>query len=94
MAAVTPTSIIVSSRPAPVYRVPAMSLDRDLATLNALAQALSGSLDLEQVLHTALDKVAELLALDTGWVWLLEEGTGESRLAAARDLPPGLVEHP
>jgi two-component system, NarL family, sensor kinase len=71
-----------------------MSLDRDLATLNALAQALSGSLDLEQVLHTALDKVAELLALDTGWVWLLDEGTGESRLAAARDLPPGLVEHP
>jgi GAF domain-containing protein len=59
-----------------------MPLDRDLATLNALAQALSGSLDLEQVLHTALDTVAELLALDTGWVWLLDEDTGAPMLAA------------
>jgi two-component system, NarL family, sensor kinase len=66
----------------------------DLGILNALAQALSHSLDLEQVLLTALDKVAELLELDTGWVWLLDEKTGESRLAAARNLPPGLVERP
>src|SRR5918992_4354851 len=71
-----------------------MTVDRDLGILNALAQALSHSLDLEQVLHTALDKVAELLELDTGWVWLLDENTGESHLAAARNLPPGLVEHP
>ena len=40
----------------------------DLGILNALAQALSHSLDLEQVLLTALDKVAELLELDRGWV--------------------------
>ena len=71
-----------------------MTVDRDLGILNALAQALSRSLDLGQVLHTALDKVAELLELDTGWVWLLDETTGESRLAAARNLPPGLVERP
>jgi two-component system, NarL family, sensor kinase len=71
-----------------------MTTDRYLGILNALAQALSHSLDLEQVLLTALDKVAELLELDTGWVWLLDETTGESRLAAARNLPPGLVERP
>jgi two-component system, NarL family, sensor kinase len=71
-----------------------MTVDRDLGILNALAQALSQSLDLAQVLHTALDKVAELLELETGWVWLLDETTGESRLAATRELPPGLVEHP
>jgi two-component system, NarL family, sensor kinase len=71
-----------------------MTVDRDLGILNQLAQALSHSLDLGQVLHTALDKVAELLQLETGWVWLLDESMGESRLAAARNLPPGLVEHP
>jgi two-component system NarL family sensor kinase len=71
-----------------------MTVDRDLGILNALAQALSRSLDLAEVLHTALDKVAELLELDTGWVWLLDEATGESRLAAARNLPPGLAERP
>jgi two-component system, NarL family, sensor kinase len=68
-------------------------VDRDLGILNALAQALSHSLDLGQVLHTALDKVAELLQLETGWVWLLDEH-GASRLAAARNLPPGLIQHP
>jgi len=71
-----------------------MTTDRDLGTLNALARALSHSLDLGEVLHTALDKVAELLDLETGWVWLLDESTGASHLAAARNLPPGLVEHP
>ena len=71
-----------------------MTSDRHLGILNALAQALSRSLDLEEVLHTALDKVAELLELDTGWVWLLDEATGQSRLAAGRNLPPGLVEQP
>jgi two-component system NarL family sensor kinase len=70
-----------------------MTVDRHLAILNALAQALSHSLDLGQVLHTALDKVAELLELETGWVWLLDEH-GDSRLAASRNLPPGLVQHP
>jgi two-component system NarL family sensor kinase len=70
-----------------------MTLDRDLGILNALAQALSHSLDLGQVLHTALDKVAELLQLETGWVWLLDE-EGTSHLAAARNLPPGLIQHP
>lgn len=47
----------------PRYVFP-MSSDRDLGILNALAQALSRSLDLEQVLYTALDKVAELLELE------------------------------
>jgi two-component system, NarL family, sensor kinase len=71
-----------------------MTSQRDLATLNTLAQALSHSIDLGQVLRTALDTVADLLALDTGWVWLLDETSGAARLAAARNLPPGLVARP
>jgi len=68
-----------------------MTSQRDLATLNTFAQALSHSIDLGQVLRTALDTVAELLALDTGWVWLLDETSGAARLAASRNLPPGLI---
>lgn len=70
-----------------------MTVVRDLGILNTLAQSLSHSLDLGQVLQAALDKVAELLQLETGWVWLLDE-TGASRLAATRNLPPGLLQHP
>jgi len=64
-----------------------------LATLTALAQALSGPADLEASLEAALATVADALGLETGWVWLLDE-SGEPRLAAARALPPALRDHP
>jgi two-component system NarL family sensor kinase len=67
--------------------------EHDLEILNALARELSHSLELERVLETALRTVAELLGLDTGWVWLLDEQDGGPRLAATRNLPPGLMQH-
>jgi two-component system NarL family sensor kinase len=69
------------------------SAPAELATLTALAQALSGSADLAASLEAALATVADALGLETGWVWLLDD-SGEPRLAAARALPPGLREHP
>ena len=65
----------------------------ELATLTALAQALSGPADLAASLEAALATVADVLGLETGWVWLLDE-SGEARLAAARALPPALRDHP
>ena len=65
----------------------------ELATLTALAQALSGPADLSQSLEAALATVADVLGLETGWVWLLDD-TGEPELAAARALPQALREHP
>ena len=65
----------------------------ELATLTALAQALSGPATLEDSLDAALTTVAEVLGLETGWVWLLDDA-GEPRLAAARALPAALREHP
>jgi two-component system NarL family sensor kinase len=65
----------------------------ELATLTALAQALSGPASLTDSLEAALTTVADVLGLETGWVWLLDE-SGEPRLAAARALPPALRDHP
>jgi two-component system NarL family sensor kinase len=65
----------------------------ELATLTALAQALSGPATLEDSLQAALTTVADVLGLETGWVWLLDE-TGEPRLAASRALPAALRDHP
>ena len=65
----------------------------ELATLTALAQALSGPADLAESLEAALTTVADVLALETGWVWLLDE-SGEPTLAAARALPSVLRDHP
>jgi two-component system NarL family sensor kinase len=68
--------------------------NRELAILNSIAQALNGSVDLDEALRAALAQVADLLGLQTGWIWLLREGTGESYLAAAQNLPPGLKNRP
>jgi len=65
----------------------------ELPTLTALAQALSGPADLAESLEAALATVADVLGLETGWVWLLDE-TGEPTLAAARALPAALRDHP
>jgi two-component system, NarL family, sensor kinase len=71
-----------------------MSARPALAILDALAHRLSQSLDVDRILETALDTLAELLRLETSWAWLYDESTGTARVAASRALPPGLAEHP
>ena len=74
----------------------AVTTSTELSTLTALARALSRPAALADSLDAALTTVAELLGLDTGWVWLLDERdpAADPVLAAARALPPGLAEHP
>src|SRR5437867_162797 len=71
-----------------------MPASPELTTLTALAQALSRPADLADSLDAALATVAELLGLETGWVWLLDDDSDEPRLAAARALPPALQGEP
>jgi two-component system NarL family sensor kinase len=68
--------------------------NRELTILNTIAQALNHSVNLDQALGTTLAQVAELLDLQTGWIWLLHEETGQSYLAAAQNLPPALAHSP
>jgi two-component system NarL family sensor kinase len=66
----------------------------ELSIINSMVQALNRSVDLEQTLRAILAQVAELLDLQTGWVWLLREDDSQSYLAAAQNLPPALAHHP
>src|SRR5437879_10115344 len=68
--------------------------NRELSILNSIAAALNRSVDLDEALRAALAQAADLLGLHTGWIWLLHEETGESYLAAAQNLPPGLADNP
>jgi two-component system NarL family sensor kinase len=63
---------------------------RELRILNAIAEALNSSPDVQQALERTLGLVAELLGLHTGWVWLRDADTGQFYNAAARNLPPYL----
>lgn len=68
--------------------------NRELAILNEIAQALNRAMELDEALHSTLDRMLDLFALQTGWIWLLHEETGAPYLAAARQLPPALAENP
>lgn len=69
-------------------------LNRELTIINSIAQALNRSVEVGEALRAALAQVADLLELSTGWIWLLDEETGASYLAAAQNLPRALTKNP
>ena len=68
--------------------------NQELTILNAITEALNQQVDLQAALDTALVRVIELFGLRTGWIWLINEKTGNPYLAAHRSLPPILVKEP
>ena len=48
----------------------------ELATQNAIAATLSQSLELDTILHTALDRVLTLLEMEVGGIFLAESDGG------------------
>ncbi len=68
--------------------------NRELSILNTIAEALNREVDLPRALSVALGQVATLLDLHTGWIFLVDDDTGETYLAATQDLPPVLIQHP
>lgn len=68
--------------------------NRELEILNAITGALNRPVELEDSLRVTLANVAELFGLHTGWIFLLNEETGQPYLAATQNLPPGLASNP
>ena len=58
--------------------------NRELSILNTITEALNRSLDLDEALQTTLAQVTDLLGMQTGWVWLIHEESGDSYLAASQ----------
>jgi two-component system NarL family sensor kinase len=67
--------------------------NRDVTILSAIAGHLNRKIDVHEALQEVLVQVTLLLGLQTGWVWLLNEGD-TPYLAAAQSLPPYLADHP
>ena len=60
-----------------------------LSTLNTLAATVGQSLNLKEVLHSALDEVLELTRLKAGWITLRDGPSERSLIVASRGLPEG-----
>ena len=68
--------------------------NHELSILNAIAQALNRETNLGQALRTTLAYVARLCHLQTGWIWLIDEQSGDPYLAVVHHMPPALADHP
>jgi len=64
----------------------------ELSTVNAVAEALNSAPEVRQALQRTLVLVADLLGLQTAWVWLRDPDTHHFYSAAAHNLPPYLQE--
>jgi DNA-binding CsgD family transcriptional regulator/K+-sensing histidine kinase KdpD len=62
--------------------------------LYEIARYLNKEFSLHSALRKALEKTVELLHLETGWIWLVQEDTKSVYLAASYNLPPALSRYP
>ncbi len=68
--------------------------NHELSVLNEIARELNRSVNLGEALGFTLSRVAELLGLRTGWIWLMEGSSSQPYLAASQNLPPALANDP
>ena len=65
--------------------------EKRLATLNQISSTVSQSLDLNQVLSSAIDKVVDVMQADFGMVFLLDEVNKELTIATQKGLSEEFV---
>lgn len=63
-----------------------------LATMSAISSAISSSLELHEVLHTAVDKIRQIVGSDCVRIYLLDEGRSQLKLSAHRGLSKNLIQ--
>ena len=64
---------------------------RELEAVNRIAASVSRSLNLDVILRESLEKVLELLQLDVGSVFLVDEKKNELNLMVHRGLPEDMI---
>jgi two-component system NarL family sensor kinase len=67
-----------------------LSQSRALHVLKEVAEALNSAPTEQLVAGEALERVADLLGVETGWVWLRDPASGQFYSAAVQHLPPYL----
>lgn len=59
-----------------------------------IASHLNKEFSLHSALRKSLEKTVEVLGLETGWIWLVQEDVKSVYLAASYNLPPALSNYP
>lgn len=64
---------------------------KELAALNAIAAVVSRSLDLDEILDDALDRTLQMMEIEAGGIYLLDEEAGVLTVAVQRGFSPQFV---
>ncbi|MFC2037797.1 GAF domain-containing protein, partial [Chloroflexota bacterium] len=64
---------------------------KELAAVNAIAAVVSQSLELDDILNDALDKTLQVMDIESGGIYLLDETAGVLNIAAYRGFHPEFV---
>jgi len=64
----------------------------DLTVINMISETLRSSIDLEEVLQSTLGKILQIMNIETGWIFLLDEQTNLLRCAYAYGIPEYVVD--
>jgi GAF domain-containing protein/HAMP domain-containing protein/anti-sigma regulatory factor (Ser/Thr protein kinase) len=64
---------------------------RELSVINAIAAVVSQSLDLDEILNDAVEKTIQVMGIDAGGIYLLDEASGRLSIAAQRGFSPQFV---
>ena len=65
---------------------------KELAALNAIAAVVSHSLDLDEILNDALDKTLQVMEIEAGGIYILDEEAVVLTVAAQRGFSPQFVD--
>ncbi len=65
---------------------------KELTALNAIAATLSQSLELSKILDTALEKTLQVMEIEGGGIYLVEEKSYILKIAAQRGFSPDFVQ--
>jgi len=66
--------------------------NQDLSAVNMISTTLSSSLELEKVLQNTLAQVLQIMNIETGWIYLLNEEGKKLRCAHSYGLPDDVIQ--
>lgn len=66
--------------------------NQDLTAVNMISKTLSSSIDLEEVLQNTLDKVLQIMNIETGWIYLLDDRRQVLKVAYSYGIPNEVVQ--
>jgi len=65
--------------------------NQDLAIINLMSETLSSSLNLEEILRETLGRVLEIMDIETGWIYLLDEKKNRLRCVYYHGIPKEVI---